>query len=253
MLITEIRPLLSQTFDIVYHEFDALCRGNLPASRLLAYLFGLTEVLENNPKYAVREGWIYKSGRNLWEDLGLTRRGYEKARDYLVDLGLVAYKRAGVHGIMNWRLMKQTLLAKVYALKGKDAPDFESGLQQDAQGFHLPKWVPLKEWTAFVAMRLKMGKRLLPQSKKKLLEQLETLRNRGIDVRQVMEKSVAAGWAGFYVSERNPPAQAPAASAADTRRELEKQMAERNQPPPPKSDPDSEGRQALLDNLKKLK
>ena len=81
MLITEIRPLLSQTFDIVYHEFDALCRGNLPASRLLAYLFGLTEVLENNPKYAVREGWIYKSGRNLWEDLGgLQARG--RARDY---------------------------------------------------------------------------------------------------------------------------------------------------------------------------
>ena len=78
MLITEIRTHLSETFDIVYHEFDALCRGNLPASRLLAYLFGLTEVLENNPKYAVREGWIYKSGRNLWEDLGLTRRGYER-------------------------------------------------------------------------------------------------------------------------------------------------------------------------------
>ena len=39
----------------------------------------------------------------------------------------------------------------------------------------------------------------------------------------------------------------------EERRELEKQMAERNQPPPPKYDPDSEGRQALLDNLKKLK
>ncbi|WP_245911233.1 hypothetical protein [Neisseria iguanae] len=74
---------------------------------LLSNLFWWSEVAEKDPK---RCGWIYKTAADLNEKVGLARRGYEKARKFLSEKGIIQYKRAGVFCKMHWQINKEQLL-----------------------------------------------------------------------------------------------------------------------------------------------
>lgn len=59
---------------------------------------------------AQKQGWITKTAEDFANELKLTRHKYEKAREYLLEMGLVEYKRAGVFGKMAYRLCRENCL-----------------------------------------------------------------------------------------------------------------------------------------------
>lgn len=250
MLIADIRHHVSTDF-VIFSEFVALCGSNFQASNLLSNLFWWSEVAEKNPK---RCGWIYKTASDLNEEVGLTRRGYEKARKFLSKKGIIQYKRAGVFGKMHWQINKEKLLELVYQVKGQPVPEFDSKYQFDTDNFRLERWVNLTLWNAFLKMRTeKTGKAPTIKQKKYLLNQLKDLKNKKLDLNAIMEKSIASGWAGFYVPEsRNtPPTAVPAdVSVSKIAAEIQAQLDERNQPPP-QSELTPEERRQRLETLKK--
>ena len=78
MLIADLRHHMSDKLTVMYGEFVALCGRNHQAASLLSNLFWWLDVADK--KYPERNGWIYKTAEQLSEEVGLTRRGYEKAR-----------------------------------------------------------------------------------------------------------------------------------------------------------------------------
>lgn len=249
MLIADLRHHLTTDF-VVFHELGALCGQNLQANSLISSLFWWTQVSEQ--KSPEKHGWIYKTAKHLKEELGLTRRGYEKARKLLLDLGIIQYKRAGVFGTMHWQINKQKILELAYRVRGEELPaDSPSHYWFDIHNFRLEKWVPIDLWNAFIKMRAeKKNKVPTIEQKKAYLRQLKEMRRKKIDIRAVMEKSIAGGWAGFFppVGTQAVPQQDQAREEQRIKEELQQQQAEREKPPPDKSPPDSEARQQALRN-----
>ncbi|MDO4997344.1 MAG: hypothetical protein Q4E16_01715 [Neisseria sp.] len=195
MYIADLRHFFSTDF-VIFREFVALCGSNSQASNLLANLFWWSDVAEKEPH---RNGWIFKTATDLKKEVGLTRRGYEKARKFLYEKGIIQYKRAGVFGKMHWQINKEQLLRLVCQIRGIPFPEQDSRYQFDMDNFRLDKWIDLPLWNAFIKMReAKMGKKVSIKAKKKLLDQLKSLRKQQLDLKQIMERSIAAEWAGFY-------------------------------------------------------
>ncbi len=250
MLIADIRHHLTTSY-VVHSEFVDLCAGNIQASNLLAYLFWWTDVADG--KYPERNGWTWQTASDLFAGLKLSRRGYQKARKKLLEMGILQYRRSGVFGKMHWKLNKEKLVELIYKLKGEDVPEWASEYQHDADNFRLPKWVPLDLWNAFLKMRSeKNGQPIKHGQKKRLLSKLQEFYGKDLDLRLIMEKAIAAGWATFYEASPTP------AAAAQPKQEspeevLKKVEAERKQwkdEPPPDKDMNNEGRLAILNRLK---
>ncbi|WP_255265312.1 hypothetical protein [Neisseria sicca] len=204
-----------------------------------------------------RRGWFYKTAAQLLDELGLTRRGYEKARKFLSGKGVIQCRRAGVHGRMHWQLNKERLLELCYLVKGEPLPKFHSRYHLDIDNFRLEKWVNFDLWNEFLKMRAEKGKPLNIKQKKILLNQLKDLKNKNYDLNAVMQKSILNGWAGFYASDHSPNIPAPPTSEAATRKakaEYEAQIKQSSHPPPDtggQRNPDNLDRQNLK-NLKNL-
>ena len=211
-------------------------------------LFWWSDVVDKEPK---RHGWIYKTAAQLFAELGLTRRGYEKARKFLSGKGVIQCRRAGVHGRMHWQLNKERLLELCYLVKGEPLPQFDSRYHLDIDNFRLEKWVNLTLWNDFLKMRVEKGKPLNIKQKKILLNQLKDLKNKNYDLETAMRKAILNGWAGFYASDRSPNIPAPPTSEAATRKakaEYEAQIKQSSDPPPDKGgqrNPDNSARQNL--------
>lgn len=219
-----------------------MCGRNLQAASLLSNLFWWLDVADK--KYPERQGWIYKTAEQLETEAGLTRRGYEKARRSLLDLGVIRYKRADVHGKMFWSINREKLFELIYKVRGETPPEFESEYHTDTDGFFLNKWIPLDLWNAFIKMRYqKTGRPVAGRSKMALFNQLKALHEKKTNLRYVMEKAIAGGWGGFYLPEKdrrpNPQRQNPDAEAERIRKELKEAEEERKRqakPPPDKPD-----------------
>ncbi|WP_244895157.1 hypothetical protein [Neisseria dumasiana] len=123
MLISDLRPHLTNKFVQVFDEFMSVCAHDFQTASFLSNLFWWSEVADKEPK---KQGWVYKTAVNLKQELGLTRRGYEKVRRILLKLGLVQYRRGGVHGKMHWYINREVLLAKIYELRGITVPEKNS-------------------------------------------------------------------------------------------------------------------------------
>jgi len=62
----------------------------------------------------------------------------------------------------------------------------------------LPPWLPLEEWNGWLEMRIKMRKAATDLAKKYALEELDTLRIQGENVREVIRKAISKNWLSFY-------------------------------------------------------
>lgn len=253
MLTAEIRHHMTTDF-VVYREFGLLCGSNIQAATLLSGLFWWSDVADKEPK---RQGWFYKTASQLFDEFGLTRRGYEKARKFLSSKGVIQCRRAGVHGRMHWQLNKERLLELCYLVKGKPVPQFNSRYHLDIDNFRLEKWINLDLWNDFLKMRAEKGKSVTIKQKKILLNQLKDLKNKNYDLEAAMRKAILNGWAGFYASDRSPNIPAPPTSEAATRKamaEYEAQIKQSADPPPDtggQRNPDNPHRQYLLNYYKK--
>ena len=252
MLIADFRHHI-QTSYVIPHEFVALCAGNMQAYNLLGYLFWWTDWVETHEPH--RHGWTYQTAENLLAGLQLTRRGYQKAREALLELGVLQYRRSGVFGKMHWKLNKEKLLEMVYQVRGQEPPEWTTKYQHDSDNFRLPKWVPLDLWNAYLQMCSEKGRIIKLQGKKTLLKQLIDCRAKGLDLRPIMEKSIIAGSARFYIPNGQNKPQAPAPSPQKTADELKQAQAEREaaNAKPPDKNPDNAKRKALQEHLKTLK
>lgn len=256
MLIADIRHHINTSY-VIPHEFVALCAGNMQACNLLGYLFWWSDWVETNKPD--RKGWTWQTAADLFDGLKLTRRGYQKARDKLLELGVIQYRRGGVFGRMHWKLNKEKLLELVYRVRGEEPPEWASKYQHDTDNFRLPKWVPLDLWNAYLKMRSEAKHPVKHAQKKTLLKQLTELNKAQLDLRAIMEKSILAGWNGFFAPRNQsntaqPPTKQP--TKQPTLEEVNKQIAAdraaANTKPPDKN-PDAPDRQALLEKLKTLK
>ena len=253
MLTADIRHHITTDF-VVYREFGLLCGSNIQAATLLSGLFWWSDVADKEPK---RQGWFYKTASQLFDEFGLTRRGYEKARKFLSSKGVIQCRRAGVHGRMHWQLNKERLLELCYQVKGEAVPQFDSRYHIDTDNFRLEKWINLGLWNDFLKMRAEKGKPLNIKQKKILLNQLKDLKNKNYDLEAAMRKAILNGWAGFYASDRSPNIPTPPTSEAATRKakaEYEAQIKQSADPPPDtggQRNPDNPHRQNLLNYYKK--
>ncbi|QEY25812.1 hypothetical protein [Neisseria zalophi] len=260
MLISDLRPHLTNKFVQVYDEFMAVCAHDFQAASFLSNLFWWSDIVDKEP---ARCGWLYKTAAELKKELGLTRRGYEKVRRTLLKLGLVQYRRGGVHGKMHWLLNRDVLLAKIYELKGIPIPKIDSRYHYDRDNYRLPKFIPLDLWHNYLDMRLDAGKKVGSSAKKTLVRQLAAFHNQNLDLRPIMERSIVKGWFAFFNNDNNgtsrPPEAEKQALEERTRRELEAAAKERGQysePPdkPPPKKPDisgNNGYKAIQKYLKK--
>ena len=253
MLTADIRHHITTDF-VVYREFGLLCGSNIQAATLLSGLFWWSDVADKEPQ---RRGWFYKTAAQLLDELGLTRRGYEKARKFLSGKGVIQCRRAGVHGRMHWQLNKERLLELCYLVKGEAVPEFDCRYHIDTGNFRLEKWINLGLWNDFLKMRAEKGKPLNIKQKKILLNQLKDLKNKNYDLDAVMQKSILNGWAGFYPSDRSPNIPSPPTSEAATRKakaEYEAQIKQSAAPPPDtggQRNPNNPNRQNLINYYKK--
>lgn len=242
MLIADIRTHLEQKFTAIYGEFFVLCGQNREAAIMLGNLFGWSEWVDNHkPK---SQGWITKSAEEFAK-LGFTRHSYEKARDFLLNLGVIEYKRAGVFGRMAWRICREKLFELIYTrVRGIEQPEFNSQFHTDKDGYHIPKFIPLKLWNNYLSMRQNKKpsqKPLDAKQKAVLVEQLSKLNDLGFDLKQIITKSLISGWAGFYrpdKSEKNTSV-AVQSSAAEYEQFLKEKQSEQQpktepEPKPPK-------------------
>lgn len=254
MLTTDIRQHLTPNFTAIYVEFFALCGQNSEAALVLANLFGWSEWLDNHrPK---KQGWITKTAEDFANELKLTRHKYEKAREYLLGMGLVEYKRAGVFGKMAYRLCREKLLELIYTkVRGMSKPEFQSAFHTDKDGYRIPRFIPLHEWNEFLKMRENKSKSkqsLAAEQKKQLIRQLTDLHKQKFDLKNVIQKSLISGWAGFYRPDKSTPNHAPTpnSSAAEYEALMKQQEAEREQQQSKKPrDLNTVGRLNLLKNL----
>ncbi len=253
MFISDIRHHITTDF-VVYREFGLLCGRNIHAATLLTGLFWWSDLVDKEPQ---RQGWFYKTAAQLLAELGLTRRGYEKARKFLSGKGVIQCRRAGVHGRMHWQLNKERLLELCYQVKGEAVPQFDSRYYLDTDNFRLEKWINLGLWNDFLKMRAEKGKPLNIKQKKILLNQLKDLKNKNYDLEAAMRKAILNGWTGFYPSDRSPNIPVPLTSEAATRKakaEYEAQIKQSADPPPDtggQRNPDNPNRQNLINYYKK--
>lgn len=235
MLIADIREHLTPNFTALYDEFIVLCGENRAAALLLSHLFGWSEWADNHrPK---KQGWITKTAQDFFNHLKMKRHTYEKARQFLLELGVVEYKRAGVFGKMAYRIVREKLFELIYTkVRGMSQPEFDSAFRTDKDGYHIPKFIPLDLWHDFLKMReSKSQKPLGAKQKKQLIKQLTDLHNQKFDVKIIMQKTLISGWAGFYRPEKSPHNahfQAASSSVDDYKAYLKQKQQETQQPKP---------------------
>ena len=215
-------------FNIGYEDFTRLLGTELAADKLLACLFRWTRWSDSNEtpeQRADRNGWIRKSGKELFDEIKLTRSLYERARRKLRELGIVQCRRENaVHGMMTWKLdikrLTELLITQVYG-----EPFVEADAQTDRNGFRLPEFVPLDLWTKHQKALYQKHKTCTIKDKRQFVEQLAALRDKGFDIRLVMQRSIDKAWFGFFdpIASNAPQTQDDGNAAAKA--EYERQMA----------------------------
>ena len=74
----------------------------------------------------------------------------------------------------------------------------ETETKKKPVSLELPDWLDVSDWKDFVAMRNKIGKPMTDRAVKLMLSKLETMKNKGIDTSEVLQKSILANWSDVY-------------------------------------------------------
>ena len=195
-IIHSIRPALSTEF-VVYNELRQLCCNHEPTLRMLSKFLYWAENVETKAPH--RDGWFWKTGKDLASEIGITRRGYETARESLTNLGVLDFKKCGIFNKMHFRINAEKLLKLVYQVKGQPVPKNINEYQLDNDGFRVPNWIPLKLWNQFINMRqAKKGHTMRNLDKKKRINELKALQGQKLDINLLMQETIIKGWAAFY-------------------------------------------------------
>lgn len=246
MQISLLRELLD-TRHVVYRELQQICQFDPQSTAMLCEFF----YWAGTPTAEKRDGWFYKTANDLKKDIGLTRRGYEKARNFLINLGILNYKRAGVFAKMHYKINTDKLTQLICQVKGIPIPDPSITQIIDRDGFRLPSWISLQLWHDFLDTLEAKGKKLSHKSKRQHLEDLKKIKNLDQDVKQRIEATIRNGWKKFYPLDCSQPTGAPKENVEDI---LRKVHAERNQrkPEPTKGPVDGlrKAREHLLNKIK---
>lgn len=199
MLIETLKSHLRGECAMIFQEISTLCGTNIQAVAMLSKFIYWTEIVEKDPQ---RNGWFYKTVADLKRELGLGRRGYEKARNFLLEKGILQYRRSGVHGKMHWRINIQQLLEIIYTeIKGLTLPENALETQIDIDNTQIPRWIPLAEWNAYIQMWREKGKKLSNKNKSKFIKKLASIHEKGIDLKIVIDRSTIGGWFGFFTPD----------------------------------------------------
>ncbi len=210
MNISLLRELL-ETRHVVYRELQQICQFDPQSTAMLCEFF----YWAGTPTAEKRDGWFYKTANELKRDIGLTRRGYEKARKFLMNLGILDYKRAGVFAKMHYKINTNKLTQLICQIKGIPMPDPNITQVIDRDGFRLPSWIDLHLWHEFLNTRSAKGKKLSHQSKRQHLEELKKIKNLDQDVKQRMTATIKNGWRSFYPLDGKQATSGPQESLED--------------------------------------
>jgi hypothetical protein len=74
----------------------------------------------------------------------------------------------------------------------------ETETKKKPVSLELPDWLDVSDWKDFVAMRNKIGKPMTDRAVKLMLSKLETMKNKGINTSEVLQKSILANWSDVY-------------------------------------------------------
>ena len=185
---------LAQSFRIVYDDYHQLCAGNAYARDLLSLLHRWTDWSKDEQE---RDGWIRLTAKDLAAMLGFSRRKYEKARAFLIGMGVVDYHRERkVHGKMTYKLNLQKLTELIVTkVQGRKMPTQSA----TADGFRLPDFIPADLWDEYHAVLFKKkGKSCSRKEKQTFVDKLTEFHQRGLDIVLIMKKSIDHGWFGFF-------------------------------------------------------
>lgn len=252
ILLQTLKSHLNEECAIVYREFSAICGTNVQAATMLSKFVYWSDVVHRTEPQKC--GWFYKTAQHLYDELGLTRRGYEKGRNFLISQGLLQYRRGGVHGKMHFCVNFGRLLEMVYEIKGMVAPKNILQTQIDRDNYTIPKFIPLDKWNDYLdAYKEKKGKFPSNKQKSALIKQLARLRGK-FDLNVVIERSIVAGWIGFYSPEYQP-------SQANTyqeqkhiqavQKEIQEQQRQRESQAPPRSEAAKQEQKQIMANMMK--
>ena len=195
MQIQQIRSLLTDQFYIVYPEFQHICNFDHDAVAMLSKFFYWADITENMPH---RNGWFWQTAKDLYKEAGLTRRGYEKARRILLDLGVISYRKAGVFNKMHWRINTSKLVELICKARGIQEPNSDSAYKLDVDGFRVPRFVNIELWNCFVRNHSSDKKKPSNKQRIKWNNQLRDLQSKGFDVSVIIQTSIEKGWYGFF-------------------------------------------------------
>jgi hypothetical protein len=81
-------------------------------------------------------------------------------------------------------------------------PERETETERETEkkpvSLELPDWLNKTDWNDFVEMRKKLKKPMTDRAVKLMLSKLETMKNKGIDTSEVLQKSILANWSDVY-------------------------------------------------------
>ncbi|WP_037585843.1 hypothetical protein [Stenoxybacter acetivorans] len=229
-----------------YAETLVLCDGIGVAAAMVDYLLQMRGIMEHDPaKYGHRCGWSWETARDLLEKLGFTRRAYEKARRILLDLGVIEYRRGGVHGKMHWRLNIARLEQLLFEKLGKPFSIYATFFKKDPN--QLPEWLNADLWQEWLEVaETKRGKPFKQAGKNSHIRALTVLHNRGLDIDAILRQGSIEGWTYFKVdalTEQYSGERGRLLKSAQTQNIPKK--PKHNQPPPEKTEKSEEIRKGV--------
>jgi hypothetical protein len=74
----------------------------------------------------------------------------------------------------------------------------ETETEKKPVSLELPDWLNKTDWNDFVEMRKKLKKPMTDRAVKLMLSKLETMKNKGINTSEVLQKSILANWSDVY-------------------------------------------------------
>lgn len=63
----------------------------------------------------------------------------------------------------------------------------------------LPDWIPLENWNAFIENRKQLKKPATEKAIKLLIAKLETFKNQGHNIAEILDQSTISGWSGVFL------------------------------------------------------
>jgi hypothetical protein len=92
-----------------------------------------------------------------------------------------------------------TMLAPCYqpAIPEREG-ERETETEKKSVAVEIPDWIDVNDWKDFLAMRKAIRKPMTPRAIKMMFSKLEQMKKKGIDVSQVLQRSILNNWSDVY-------------------------------------------------------